>query len=222
MKTAESLDGHDPAGTQKSGCLFDRIAIERIAGHIAQMQLRATVRAAGGFGMKTTVSGIGVFACAVRTERKRRKTGLRPVVGQATRHGIAWPAMGAGDKSVPPASTFRVAHFREAIGTGSGVVSNGCYHPPANTVDDLEVFTPVGGAGCPDHRIHPRQWGGIRFQARDEDFKLLALGMNFDPRRVIADPAGELQFLRELPDEGTKTDALNDARDPDTNSRNHL
>ena len=40
-------------------------------------------------------------------------------------------------------------------------------------------------------------------------------GFDFDPERVVAHPAGQLEFLRQTEDEGAETDPLDDAAQAD-------
>jgi hypothetical protein len=68
-----------------------------------------------------------------------------------------------------------------------------------------------------DHRIDPGQRRRVLLQTFDEipDLRSGAANLDFDAARIVAHPAGKAQFPGQPPDEGTKTDALNDTADAD-------
>ena len=68
--------------------------------------------------MEPPVAGVGVFARAFRTERKRGQRGAGAVVGQRFGDGIAGAAAGTGEKRIAMPAVTRVEQFAAALGTG--------------------------------------------------------------------------------------------------------
>ena len=130
-----------------------------------------------------------------RAQRKGREAGLRPVVGQAARDGVARAAVGAGDEGVAPASAGGIEQLGQAVGAGGHVGADGGARRPARAFGDREAAEALRRRLARAHGVHPGQRRRVRAQALDQrgDLRGRALGGDLHALRVVAHPAGEVQ-----------------------------
>ncbi|EXI85454.1 MAG: hypothetical protein AW12_02272 [Candidatus Accumulibacter sp. BA-94] len=168
--------------------------------------------------MKAPVVWSAVLALAARAHREGLEAGARAVVGQAAADRVARPTVRAIGEGMPPAAAGGVEHLGQAVTADGRVMADHRRRPTAAAVDDDET---VAGTCrrrlARHHRIDPRQWRRLLLQTLDETLYLFRRAAHFDldATRIVAHPAGKTQFPRQTPDEGAKTDSLNDTADAD-------
>ena len=212
VEAAQALDRDDISGAQQAQGFADGVAGQRLAGRIEQAQLRAAIRAAGGFGMETAVSRGAVFDAARRAEREGSEAGLRPIVGDAPADRVTRAAMSAGGEGVAPAAASRVAEVGDAVGADAGVGADGGLHLAGFAVEDGKTFAADLGGFVLDG-VDAGQTGRFQRQAFFENWPIFAADRSNHPAAVVAHPAVQAEFGGEAPDVGSKADALNQATD---------
>lgn len=208
---AEALDGDDLAATQARQGFGDGIVDDQQAAlRVAQREARTTFRAGVRLRMETPIRRIVVFAPAVRTHGEGRHAGVRPVVGQVARQGVARAAVRAVDEGMAPAPVGGIEQLGEAVRAGGGIRRHRGIRRAVETDFYLEA---AHVARRRFRRLHGRHAGQRRrfgLEPRDEilDRRHGALHLDVHALAVVAHPAGEVQFLRQAIDEGPEADAL--------------
>ena len=109
MKTADSLDRHDPAGSDHTPCLSNRFPSPLFSSD--KIYLRAAVVAADRLCIITSGVRVIVLVCAGRTHGKFFHAGPLPVIRKGIQDRQPWPAAGTVDKRMQIPPVLRIKHL---------------------------------------------------------------------------------------------------------------
>src|SRR4029077_12774783 len=116
MVAAESLHGHNPAGSKIMHGLWDGLFI---AAHNFIARLKVIMRSADGacdgLGMKAPIRRIAVLCGAMLIQEPRGHRGTGAIVRQASNHAVARAAVRAIDIGIMIAMIPRIEEFLKAI-----------------------------------------------------------------------------------------------------------
>ena len=189
-------------------------------------QLGAAAGAADGLGVETAIAGIGVLALTAGAEGKVRQAGVVALERQLLHHAVAGAAMGAADQRVAIAAVVGVVQLGQAV-RADGQIGGGQGH---GRLDALAG----GGAGLRGRRCDlevrqlTRGWspvlvelvdaatgGRVLLQRCQELLQLSgwALQQHVHAAGAVADPAPELQLLRQPIQAWPKAHPLHQALD---------
>ena len=213
MVAPEPLEGDDLARPQRRDHLLERVGhVAHPAARVPQGKSRPTGRTGGRLRVEPAIPGVLILLTTAGTHGERGHRGPLAVIRQRPDDREARTALGAVQERISVAPIPAIAHLREAS-PADRQVRRGKQRQVslAGTGVDPESLTAMMRRGPVDGdapKMGRGRGGGLQPVQEPSDGLVVALGVDQDAVRPVANRPTEPMGFREPVDKGAKPDAL--------------